>query len=228
MAVPSDFDSFALGVDLNSSNYSGGAGGTFTNLVAGAKAWTVDPTHTPSFSTKSGVEGMDFTNVLTEQVRIEHPAQRECTILVVGLADTAAATDYLYGTGWYTVNNGSGLQCNGRRLQAYNASNSSGYTSAVTGADTTPFVYTASFCPRNGTTYAQINDGTVASSTVLTLNGDSILSRWKMPYGAIGAHRAAALSGWVSRVLIFDRALHYRDPTGLASLIATEMTNIGL
>ncbi|MEM1398031.1 MAG: hypothetical protein AAGH38_11375, partial [Pseudomonadota bacterium] len=60
--TPQDFDSFVMGVDLTAANYSGGAGGTFTDLVQGAGTWTVESS-TPTFETRNGIEGMDFTGI---------------------------------------------------------------------------------------------------------------------------------------------------------------------
>ena len=226
MTVPTDFSSFAYGFDLTAANYSGGAGGTFTNLKAGGQAWTVQGA-TPSFTTKSGtgwsMEGMNFSALANEIVAGQQRALWECTVLAI-CQPGAATTMYPFGT-TYTAGNGSALHINAWRLQAYNALGTSAFTSAYA-TTTVPHVFTASFCPANGTTYAQIDSGTVATATAAA--GSFENARWYYPDAGIGQHRTTYFTGWISRVLVFSRALHYRDNTNLQSLINTEKAKVGL
>lgn len=222
MTVPTDIDSFCGGVDLTAANYSGGAGGTFADLVAGRPAWTV-VSATPSFSTKSGsgwsIEGVDFSGVAGESVICRGPFLWEGTVVLIG---QVVGTRWMMG-GTYIAGNSWGLQHASGNVQFYNALNSSGYTSSGFNVSA-PNVLSISNCPETGKTYAQANDGAVVSST----NATKASSRITWHEVAIGRHRTTYLTGWVARALFFSRALHERDNTALQSLIATEMAKIGL
>lgn len=223
MTAPTDFDCFAFGFDLTNANYSGGAGGTFANLVSGGEDWTVNGA-TPSFSTKSGsgwsLDGMDFANSATETILGEHRALWECTVLAICQPST---NTYVYG-GALAASNTWGMGVNANRVQAYNSvGGSSGYASYTGGQ---PNVLTIGFCPANGTSYAQVNDGTPTSNTQASGSFQNARVYWSNV--GIGVHRTTYFSGWIARVLVFSRALHYRDNDNLQSLIATEMASIGL
>jgi hypothetical protein len=217
---PSSFPSFCGGVDLTSANYSGGAGGTFTDQVNGAGYWTVNSA-TPSFSTEGGIEGMDFTGVAGEIPVGKCPFLWEGTILAI--ARVAGSKFYVGGT--YTAGNSWGMQHNASRVQFFNASNSSGYTSSGDFNASAPNVVCVSNCPESGTTYAQVNDATPVSSTDAATK---INSRINWPTVGIGQHRTTYFTGWIARVLFFSRALHERDNDNLQLLIADQMSQIGL
>lgn len=219
MALPTDFDSFRMGVNLTAANYSGGAGGTFTDLVQGAGFWTVDGA-TPSFETRAGLEGMLFTGSTTESVLADMLCLHECTILAIGECATSSQIA-LYGGSLASANTWYG-GTNANRLFTF-ASPNSVNTVADAAAATAPTVFVSSWSPKEATLYAQINDGAVASAV-----SDGVYTRIGWPEIAIGRHRISAFSGWIARVLVFDRALHARDPSGLASLVATEMASVGI
>lgn len=226
MTAPTDFDSFAFGFDLKNSAYSGGAGGTFDNLVTGGEDWAVNG-GTPSFSTKSGsgwsLEGMDFAAAANGVVKGEHRALYESTIIVIGEA-TVGGIVYPYG-GTYASGNSFAAAINGKvTVKAYNATGSSPYTAVAT--QDIPHVFCVSFSPQNGTTYAQIDDGTVVSLAQSAGSFENARTNWMD--AMIGGHRTSYFTGWIARVLVFSRALHYRDNTNLQSLITTEMAKIGL
>ena len=142
----------------------------------------------------------------------------ECTVLII----TEPTTNHPFG-GTLDASNTWAHFYNANRVQAWNTYNDSGYASFTGGQ---PNVLTVSFCPENGTTYAQANDGTVVSATAASGAFESARITW--PDVAIGQTRTVYLTGWVARVLVFSRALHYRDNANLQSLITTEMASIGL
>jgi hypothetical protein len=217
---PSDFDSYCGGVNLTAANYSGGAGGSFTDEVNGAGFWTLN-SGTPTFSTESGLEGKDFGGVVGDVVVGKCPCLWEGTMLVIGRV--AGTVFYVGGT--YASGNSWGVQHNASRIQFFNAGlNSSGFTSPSDFNASAPNVLTSSWCPETGTTYAQANDGTPVSSTNATLAN----SRSNWPTVGIGQHRTTYFTGWIARVLFFSRALHERDNANLQLLIADQMADIGL
>jgi hypothetical protein len=222
MTAPTDFDSFAFGFNLTAANYSGGAGGTFANLVSGGEDWTVNGA-TPSFSTKSGsgwsIDGMDFANSATESILGQHRALYESTLLIICQHST---NTFPYG-GTYAAGNSFGMGIYSNMVQAFNPILSSGYASFTGGQ---PNVLTVSWSPFNGTTYAQANNGTPVSATAAAGSFENARTNWADV--AIGRYRTTYFSGWIARVLVFNRALHYRDNANLQSLIATEMASIGL
>lgn len=232
MTAPTDIDSFAYGFDLTSANYSGGAGGTFTNLVAGGENWTVSSA-TPSFTTKNSgtspetwsLEGMDFTGSDTESIHGEHRALYESTILVIA-QPTTGGSHYAYG-GTLASANSFGLNINAYKCNAFSALGNSGATPVAASPTNVPHVWTITYSPENGTRYAQIDDGAVTS--LAEASGSFEQARILHYDAAIGQHRTANLfTGWIARVLVFSRALHYRDNANLQSLITTEMAKIGL
>jgi hypothetical protein len=227
MAVPADFDSYAFGVELTSSNYSGGAGGTFTDLVLGTEHWTVNGA-TPSFSTKSGSgwsqDGMDFANSATESVLgASLPILREGTFVAV-YQTGSAGTQYVLGH-----NNSAAaawsMAHNAYRIQATNTVGASGYTAAHT-TSARPVVAAVSFSPENGEFAATTFDGTLRKMTAIDTSWrDPCFDHWTM---CIGRARTTYWTGWISRVYGFNRALHFRDETGLDALIDTLGAEIGV
>jgi hypothetical protein len=221
---PEDFNSYCGSVDLTLANYSGGAGGTFTDGLNGAGYWTVNGA-TPTFSTKSGtgwsLEGMDFTNNSSEIVVGDCPMLWEGSIVIIGQISGSA----FYIGGNYTSGNSWGIQHTSSRVQFFNALNSSGFTDAAFFNSNEPNVIAASWCPESGTTYAQANDSPVVSSVNAT-NKEFARSVW--PQVGIGQHRTTYLTGWVARVLFFSRALHERDNSNFQLLIQEQMSDIGL
>lgn len=217
MTLPTDIDSFAFGFDLTAAAYSGGAGGTFANLKAGGEDWKVESA-TPSFSTEAGLEGMDFTALLAETIAGQHRALYECTVVAIQRPDIN--TVYQYGS--RIIDFGT------YHTSSYNQKTFiSGYGSTAIGASkAVPYVSAATWSPQNGTTYAQVNDGTVVATTAAA--GDFNLVGTEYPDASIGRHNTVYYDGWIARVLVFDRALHFRDNTNLQLLIATEMAKIGL
>jgi hypothetical protein len=221
---PEDFNSYCGSVDLVAANYSGGAGGTFSDNVNGPGYWTVNGA-TPSFSTRSGtgwsLEGMDFSGNPTEIVLGKCPMLWEGSIVIIG--EVVGSVFYLGGN--YTAGNSWGIQHNSGRAQFFNALNSSGFTDPLSFNSGEPNVIASSWCPESGTTYAQVNDGTVTSS-VNAIEKEFSRSVW--PQVGIGQHRTTYLTGWVARVLFFSRALHERDNSNFQLLIQEQMSDIGL
>ena len=216
MTSPTDFDSFAFGFDLNSSNLTGS---DFSNLVAGQESWTINGA-TPSFETRQTMEGMLFTNDITQLIKGQMRVMQEGTIMLTLEPDTAG-NFFAFG-GDFTVNNTFGIHVNAYRTQAFTPTGSSGFTATVN--NSRPNVYTISFCNQNGTSYAQINDGTVISATESVSGG----ARINYPNGMIGGMRTTYFNGRIGRVLVFDRALHFRNNANLQSLIIDEMAMVGL
>ena len=214
MPVASDFDSFVGGFDLTAAAYSGGAGGTFTNLLAGADPWTVAGA-TPVFETRQGLEGMLFTNVASESVIGRMPMLHEGTIIV--LADPNDGTELGMFGGTYGSGNSWAMRLNSQKLNTFGPP----ATAAVSGSNRIAGqinLMASSWHPASGTLYAQFNDG--ATGTTTNTKKDARLT-W--PEGAIGRHRTTYFNGWITRVLMFDRALHARDNAGLQALIADEL-----
>lgn len=215
--LPTEFTHFASGCDLTAANYSGGAGGTFTNLKAGGDVWTVQGA-TPTFSTEEGMEGMDFNGLANESVFSDMMALFEGTVLVITRADSGASL-YPVGSADGLANNWA-IFMNGARAQTHSGLTGSGWQALT---NTQPNVICGSWSPFNETLYIQVNDNAPVS-TVVAHDTSTI----DYPVAAIGRHRTTYFSGWTSRVLFFNRALHYRDNDNLQLLIATEMAKIGL
>jgi hypothetical protein len=230
MTLPTDFDSFAMGFDLTAANYStpGSGGGTFANLVAGQDAWTAG-SNVPSFITKSGsgwsLEGMDFNNSINDLIQGRMRVIGECTIVAIAEVDSNASTNYIMGglnTGantWASYAVGTGVG----RVAANGFGDTASTGNLISSA--TPFVISASISPINETIYTQVNAGTVATDASMASGNPAWLGHWQ---AAIGAMRTGYIQGWIARVLIFSRALHYRDNTELQNLIDTEMAKVGL
>lgn len=230
MAVPTDFPSFAGGWNLTSANYSGGAAGTFANLISGEA--TLQAQQTPSFVTEEGMEGvaMDGATTVLASLPVNYPYAPvcwECTLLVIARPNSSGRLQYCFG-GTNDAANSWGITVYTNQIQAFNGLDSSGYTAAVATATTRPHVYTVGFCPRPdvGQTWARIDDGTIKFGPQTTDSYER--ARITTPIVAVGEHRATAFDGWVGRALLFTRDLYRDDPAGLDSLIATEMASIGL
>lgn len=221
MTLPTDIESFAFGFDLNSASYSGGAGGTFTNLVSGQQNWTVNGA-TPSFSTKAGLEGMDFTNDATQTIRGKMVVLREATVLAI-FQPNDAGTAYVFG-GSNAAANTFGMTTNARRLQSFHPFGGSGLTAAFTSS--IPVVGACSWCPANGETAATVYDGTLRKATTI----DTSLRDPAIDYfnAMIGGMRTTYGNQWIARVLVFARSLHFRDEDSLDALILTEAAKVGL
>lgn len=221
--TPQELDSFAFGFNLDSASYSGGAGGTFANIVSGGEAWEVQGA-TPTFSTQAGMEGMVFSNLAAESIFGEHRSMWECTIIATCYATTASST-YPYG-GDYSAGNSYAMMMNAHKVQAYVPNASSGYPAAAASPNNVPHVMAVSFSPANGTTYAQIDLTTATQSSKASGSFTDVHVNW--PTGAIGRHRTTYFTGWIGRVLVFDRSLHYRDNDNLQLLVESEMELVGL
>lgn len=228
MTLPTDFDSFAFGFDLTEANYSspGSGSGTFANLVSGEDDWT-HGANTPSFTTKSGsgwsIEGKNFGGVIGDIVQGKMRAMQECTVLAIAEVPNTAS-QYIMG-GLNTGANTWGLYTTSQQGRLAGNGFSDTAQTGTTVTSSTPFVICGSFSPMNGTIYVQVNGSAVATDASLTGANPSFTPYWQ---AAIGAMRTTYMSGWVARVLVFSRALHFRDNTNLQSLIATEMAKIGL
>ena len=230
MAVPTDFASFAGGWDLTAANYSGGTNGEFANLLAG-QAPAIAQGIAPTFETKSDVgwsmEGVAMAGSAGYQLNVDIPVHWECTVVLIAQTNAQGSIMYPFG-GRNTAANTWGMTHYTRTAQAFNGMDSSGYTAANALADTRPLVYAMGFCPRPdvGQTWAVINDGTVkvGPQTADTYERARIVTA----QCAIGQHRASYYNGWIGRVLLFSRSLYHDDPSGLASLITTEMASVGL
>jgi hypothetical protein len=230
MTLPTDFDSFAMGFDLTAANYStpGSGGGTFANLVAGQEAWTAG-SNVPSFVTKSGsgwsIEGMDFNNSINDLIQGRMRVLGECTVLAICEVDSNAATNIVFG-GLNTAANTWAVRTAGTGSGRMTASGFNDDATTVNQiASTTPFVITGSISPMDETIYVQVNSNSAITDASMTSVNPTWTPYWQ---AAIGAHRTTYMAGWIARVLIFSRALHFRDNTGLQSLIDTEMAKIGL
>lgn len=223
MTLPTDFDSFASGWNFTSSGYSaGGSGsGTWTNLVSGQGVAT-QGSLAPTFATKAGLSGAVFAGSANEEITIDWPFGQECTIVVTCTAQTFAATRYLMGT---TANNDWAMwvHTGGEGRVLVDRFGLGVYSTNSATADT-PYIYTATFSPMEQKIYSQVNDTTANTATLS--NRNSYYPEY--PTVTIGQTNTGRHLGWVARVLIFNRALHYRDNTNLQALIATEMDNIGL
>lgn len=215
--LPTDFENFAFGFDLNSASYSGGAGGTFTNLKSGGENWTVDGA-TPTFSTNNGLEGMDFSASSTQSVLGEMRALYEATVLII-LKPASTANMHAFGGNLSTANTFS-VQCNANSVQAFQPNGSSGFASLdISRAN----VVTCSWSPFDLTNYVQVNDGTPVSAAV-----PFTAARIDYANASIGRMRTSYFNGWIARLLVFNRALHFRDNDNLQLLITEEMAKIGL
>lgn len=210
MTVPADFDSYWAGFELTAANYSGGAGGTFANLVSGGQDWTVNGA-TPSFSTNGARSGMDFSADASQSIIGEQRACRGLTAVVI--FSTAVGTNqYLLGGTW-TGGNTWGANVSSYKVQAFYPSASSGLTTEVTTSGT-PTVAAFSWSPENKTCYANLQGGAVASVT------GSVLPTMNWAELAIGCHRTTYFNGWISAVYLFSRPLHFVDNTNLQLLLA--------
>ena len=213
---PSDFDSYVGGFELTASNYSGGAGGSFTNLAGTVSDWIVDGA-SPVFSNEGSLSGMLFSNDATQSIIGDMPALWEATLLVVA-KPANAGNMYSFG-GSDTTSNTWAVQHNSNLLQAFN-SGSSGFTDPASAL--TSHVYTVSFSPVNSTSYCQIDLGNIKS----TVHSNGNLVALDFPIGAIGRHRTTSFSGWINSVHIFSRALHFRDTISLQNLITSEVSKL--
>ncbi len=220
--IPQDFDSFVYGFDLTAANYSGGAGGSFSPINSSAQSWAVNSA-TPVFSTQSGLEGMDFNGLASEAIKGPYSALWEATVVAI-CKPSSAASHYVYG-GDNVNSNTYACLMNAYRASAFTPSASSGFT-ASSSLTSSPHVFAFSFSPENGKTYAQIDNGSVASNSPASGVYDNAALKW--PTAAIGQHRNSYFTGWIGRVLVFNRALHYRDNANLQLLIADEMALVGL
>lgn len=212
---PSDFSSYSAGVLLNSANYSGGAGGTFTDLVTGNEDWTV-VSATPTFNTVGGLEGMTFANSATESVLREIYEFRQITFVALGYAGNTASQLLIGGTN--AASNTFGMFFNGNRLQAYLNTVSSGWTASTVTAGN-PYTYAVSWNPQTGGMFATAYIGsTVKANATASPKRLACANDFQM---AVGRHRTTYLTGWVEEVHIFSRCLHEDDETGLDDMLAT-------
>lgn len=225
MTVPTDFPSFAAGFDLTSANYStpGVGGGVFANLVSDEDAW-VTGSNVPSFSTFSGLEGMNFANSVNSAIQGRMRAMSEFTVLAIGRVGTTGSNPFFGG--FNPSAETAALECDTGGL-LYAGTNAYNDFAAASGVTTnTTFIAVGSWSPVNGTVYSQRNNGTpVTDSSWVGGASAATLGYWQ---AALGATRNRYLTGWLARVLIFSRALHYRDNANLQALILTEMASVGL
>jgi len=225
MTSPSDIDSFAFGFELTADNYSGGAGGTFQNMVAGGENWKVESA-TPVFTTESGSgwsqEGMNFPLDIAFAINGEQRAMYECTILCVNYP-TSGVLSYPFGGSNPTSNVFS------LRTISWTASASNGIQTSpntATFEQGRPHVMTASYSPENGVSYCQLDDDLPTSFQADA--GSFANARVNYWNSAIGLMRTTVFEGWISKVYVFSRALHFRDNALLQDLIETELQLIGL
>lgn len=213
----SDFEEYISGFELTSANYSGGAGGTFSNLVAGEDGWSVDGA-TPSFSMKSGLEGMDFTGLSGESILSQLPMYWGGTVMMV--CEIGSASNMYPLGGNHPGANTWGINVNSNTAQAYRVNHPSGFTNPLA---VEPHVLTASFSPMNGINYIQADEEGVIMSGV----GDpQSLAAVNDPRVSIGRHRVGYFTGWIHRIFFFARPLHYSKPTELAALISEEVARL--
>lgn len=217
---PSDIPSYAFGAALNSASYSGGAGGTFPDLVNG-RDWTV-VSATPTFATRDGLEGMVFSNSSTEAVTQPFYSHGELTVVAIFQFDNTS-THYIWG-GTETAVNQHGIQGNAHRIQAFSPfAGSSGYTATHSSSRT--LVGAASWSFEDKKLYATTYDGTLRKASA-TATGPSLIIPF--PTMAIGAARTTYITGWIAEVHGFHRALHLRDETALDDMILTLAAKVGL
>lgn len=218
---PTEFDSFVGGFDLTAANYSGGAGGTFSNLISGYDAWTVDSA-TPSFSTEESLSGMDFTGSSTESIRGPMPALYEGTVIAVA---KPTGTGIMYSVGGSSTSHTTWGQFfnSGDDVEAYNTSQRSG---AADFTNDTVNVFTTCWSPFAGQNMAQVNLGTPAIGT----NADGTKTAIDYAEAFIGQGRFSTtqyyFDGWIARVLFFSRSLYHRESTNLTSLITSEIARL--
>ncbi len=220
MTVPSDFASCFLSADLAAAKYAGGAGGAFTNDIAGGPSMTV-VSATPTFTTKGARSGMNFANAAGESILGEMRAVREWTVVTI-MSTTSAAIMSCIGSanpsayGWEL-----GLGAT-RKPYGWTPGLSSAVTDTAFAADT-PVVVATSFSPkhRKATVQWNLNSPKVGSSVSAT----PIPSMDYWDFG-IGRNRNAYFTGWISHVCMFARSLHDDDNARLQSLIADLMSTL--
>jgi len=220
MTVPSDFASCFLSAELTAAKYSGGAGGTFTNDIAGGPTLTV-VSATPTFSAMGARTGMNFANSAGESILGEMRGLREWTVVaIISTASTSvmscigSANPSAYGWELGTVSS--------RTPYGWTPGLSSGGTTTAFASDT-PVVVVTSFSPRHRKATCQwnLNAAKVGSSGLST----PIPSMDYWDFG-IGRNRNAYWTGRIGHVSMFARSLHDDDNTRLQSLITDLMATL--
>lgn len=204
----------AWGIDLTAANYSGGAGGTFTDLVSAEQDWQV-VSATPTFTTKYGVEGMTFSALAAESVLAQNPSPGDIT--VVALVSPAAGTLMYPWGGNSGGSNSHGIRTYSGTAGAFIANADSGWTSGhPTIVRPQPIVMAGTFSTRNQTTYATVYDGSgfYDSSAVGTA-----VPQQQYFENAIGRYRTTYFNGWIGSVYGFHAPLHLTDRSGLEAIM---------
>lgn len=215
---PTDFDSYAWGVELTSAAYSGGAGGTFTDLVSGAEDWTVQGA-TPTFETRATQEGVKFSASATERIVADNYAVGEMTFVAIVQPD-AGSNMYGFGDAYQSAN-GVGVNFISSTTQVFTPIGNSGYVAASIAA---PFVIAGSVSPENKTIYMTAYDGTLRKAS----NALTPQPAFEASSISIGAMRTFNFNGWISEIHGFHRALQLRDETALDDMITTLAAKVGL
>jgi len=217
MVVPSDFLRHWGGFRLSQANYSGGAGGTLTNLVAGGGDLVVNGA-TPTFASVGNLEGMLFSDDVTETIRGRMRSPRDFTIVVAGRVNSGGGTKEFAG-GTRTNTNTWSCRYNGQRGQAFYPNASSGYTPTgeIPNNGTDPFVAAFTFVSRTRTSYCQ----TPGNTPVSQIGTATPWASW--PEFQIGGHRLDYLDDTIiTGVDIFGEPLALTDPTQLSQLLIDE------
>lgn len=220
MTVPSDFSSCFVSVDLTAAKYSGGAGGTFTNDIAGGPALTV-VSATPTFSAMGARTGMNFANSAGESILGEMRGVREWTVVAI-LSTASASIMSCVGSanpGAYGWELGMGAA---RKPYAWTPGLSSGVTGTAFASDT-PVVVACSWSPKNRKATVQWNLNTPVVNTAAGTSAIPAMDYWDF---GIGRNRNAYWTGRIAHCAMFGRSLHDDDNTRLQSLITDLMATV--
>lgn len=209
MTVASDFASYWAGFELTAANYSGGAGGTFTNL-AGGPDWEVQG-GTPTFSTIGAREGMNFTGNANQSIFGDMFAARNLT-MVVAWSQSVATPGMLIG-GTSPSGNTFGANVNGSRIQVFYPPASTGFLSGAVSLNT-PLCAAFTISGKHEKCAVKVA-GTALVEGSATSN---LAPNW--PQIGIGRHRTTYLNNAnISAVYLFGDPLIYSAPTELESFL---------
>lgn len=220
MTVPSAFASCFLSVDLTAAKYSGGAGGTFTNDIAGGPSLTV-VSATPTFSSMGARTGMNFANAAGESILGEMRGVREWTVVAI-ISTTSASAMSCVGSantgafGWELGTGGA------RTPYAWTPGLSSGVTASAFASDTAVVVAT-SFSPKIRKCSVQWNLNTIKTATSGSATAIPAMDYWDF---GIGRNRNTYWTGRIAHVSMYARSLHDDDNTRLQALITNLMTTL--
>lgn len=216
MTAPSDFSSYWSGVELTSANYSGGAGGTFADLVTGNQDWTVQGA-TPSFSTPVGsLEGMNFSNDATQSVFRELWALRDLTIVIGWSQSSVSSVARPYVGGTSSASNTFNAGSFDSRIRSFLPVGDSGVSASGTIVINTPHVAAFTFSGTDEKAAVKMQGGSITQTASPTARAG--LPNW--PQLAIGRHRATYLADTNIRfVHLFAEPLLFSDPDAVDSLL---------